>query len=71
MVDKRANITKDIIEMIHQAYGESISIFAEPIPHSVRAVETSAIGMSIFEHDPNGKIALAYTSLAREVLASA
>ena len=71
MVDKRANITKDIIEMIHQAYGESISIFAEPIPHSVRAVETSAIGMSIFEHDPNGRIAAAYASLAREVLASA
>jgi len=68
MVDKRANITKDIISMIHQAYGEGIKIFKEPIPHSVRAVETSATGMSIFEHDPNGKVAAAYASLAREVL---
>ena len=68
MVDKRANITKDIISMIEQAYGESIKIFNEPIPHSVRAVETSATGTSIFEHDPNGKVAAAYASLAKEVL---
>ena len=71
MVDKRANITKDIISMIIQAYGENIRIFNEPIPHSVRAVETSATGASIFEHEPNGKVAAAYASLAREVLESA
>jgi len=71
MVDKRANITKSIIEMIRNAYGESISIFKEPIPQSVRAVETSATGKSIFEHDPKGKVAMAYASLAREVLESA
>ena len=71
MVDKRANISKDIIAMIKQAYGDSISIFKEAIPHSVRAVETSATGKSIFEYDPNGRIAAAYNSLAREVLESA
>jgi chromosome partitioning protein len=68
MVDKRANITKQIISMIRDAYGENLHIFQEPIPHSVRAVETSATGTSIFEHDPNGKVAAAYASLAREVL---
>ena len=68
MVDKRANITKGIISMIQQAYGESINIFKEPIPHSVRAIETSATGKSIFEHDPNGKVVLAYESLAQELL---
>jgi chromosome partitioning protein len=68
MVDRRANITKGIISMIQQAYGENINIFSEPIPHSVRAVETSTTGKSIFEHDPNGKVAAAYASLAREVL---
>jgi len=68
MVDRRANITKGIISMIQQAYGENINIFSEPIPQSVRAVETSATGKSIFEHDPNGKVAGAYASLAREVL---
>jgi len=71
MVDKRANITKEIIATIMQAYGESIRIFKEPVPHSVRAVETSATGKSIFEHDPKGKVAFAYASLAKEVLESA
>ena len=69
MVDRRANITKGIISMIEQAYGESINIFKDPIPHSVRVVETSATGKSIFEHDPNGKVATAYASLAQELLA--
>ena len=68
MVDRRANITKDIISMIEQAYGESINIFKDPIPHSVRVVETSTTGKSIFEHEPNGKVAAAYASLAKEVL---
>jgi len=71
MVDKRANITKEIISMIKEAYGESINIYKEPIPHSVRAVETSATGKSIFEYEPNGRVAMAYASLAREVLESA
>ena len=68
LVDRRANISKNIITMIKQAYGESINIFSQPIPHSVRAVETSATGKSIFEHDPNGKVATAYASLAQELL---
>ena len=68
MVDKRANFTKKIIEMIEQAYGDAIRIFADQIPHSVRAAETSATGKSIFAHDPNGKVAAAYDALTREVL---
>ena len=68
MVDRRANITKGIISMIEQAYGESINIFKAPIPHSIRVVEASATGKSIFEHDPNGKVATAYASLVEEVL---
>jgi len=71
MVDKRANITKSIISMIEQAYGEKINIFKNPIPHSVRVIETSTTGKSIFEHEPNGRVATAYTSLAEEVLKSA
>ena len=68
MVDKRANFTKQIINMIDEAYGKEIRIFKEHIPHSVRAAETSAIGKSIFAHDPNGRVAAAYDALARGVL---
>jgi chromosome partitioning protein len=71
MVDRRANITKGIISMIEEAYGESINIFKNPIPRSVRVVEASATGKSIFEYEPNGRVAAAYNSLAEEVLKSA
>jgi len=68
MVDKRTRFTKEVVGMIEQAYGESINIFSQPIPHSVRAIEASATGKSIFQHDPNGKVATAYEALAREIV---
>jgi len=68
MVDKRTNLTKEIIGDIEKAYGEDIRIFKDYIPHSVRAAETSKKGISIFTHDPNGKVAAAYDALTREVL---
>ena len=43
----------------------------QTIPRSVRAAETSAAGKSIFAYDPKGKVAEAYKSLAKEVLADA
>jgi chromosome partitioning protein len=68
MVDNRTNFTKGIISLIKEAYSEEIRIFKDSIPHSVRAAEASAMGKSIFTHDPNGKVALAYAALVREVL---
>ena len=68
MVDRRTNFTKEIISMIHEAYGEKIHIFKDHIPHSIRAVEASATGKSIFSHDPNGRVAAAYDALAKGVL---
>jgi len=68
MVDKRTNFTKEIISMIEVAYGERIRIFKSHVPYSVRAAEANATGKSIFTHDPNGKVAVAYASLTEEVL---
>jgi len=68
MVDRRSNLTREVIASIENAYGGSIRIFGEHIPLSVRAAETSGQGMSIFTHDPRGKVAAAYESLVREVL---
>jgi chromosome partitioning protein len=68
LVDKRTNFTKDVINMIKDAYGEEIRIFNDHIPHSIRAAETSATGQSIVMHDPNGKVAAAYDALAKGVL---
>lgn len=68
MVDHRTSHTREVIELVENAYGGNIQIFGERIPRSVRAAETSAHGVSIFTHDPNGKVAAAYQSLVMEVL---
>ena len=71
MVDRRTIFTKEIITLVEEAYGDKIRIFGERIPQSVRAAESTAQGVSIFLHDPNGKVAEAYASLTREVLTNA
>lgn len=68
MVDSRCNFSKDIIELVSNSYGKNVRIFKEVIPKSVRAEESTAEGISIFEYDPKGKVAAAYRSLTSEVL---
>ena len=65
MTDSRTNYGKQIDSLIRQAYGSKIKVFGQTIPRSVRAAETSAAGKSIFQHDPKGKVAEAYHSLAK------
>lgn len=70
MVDSRTNYAKDISTMLIESYGSKVKIFSNNIPISVRAAEISAEGVSIFAHDPKGKVASAYLSLTEEVLAN-
>ena len=71
MTDSRTNYGKQISNLIRQAYGKRLKVFEQTIPRSIRAAETSAAGKSIFAYDPKGKVAEAYKSLAKEVLADA
>ena len=68
MVDARTNYAKDVSQIIEEAYGDYVKIFDHIIPMSVRAAEMSAEGISIFRHDPKGKVAQAYAGLTEEVL---
>ena len=70
MVDSRTNYARDITEMLKEAYGDKVKIFENVIPISVRAAEISAEGISIYEHDPKGKVAAAYQALTEEIIAS-
>lgn len=70
MVDRRTTFTKDIIDLMRKRYSENITLFKTEIQLSVRAVETSAEGKSIYEHDRNGKVAQAYQDLTKEVLSN-
>ena len=68
MVDGRTNNARDVTASLRATVGQRIRVFDAEIPHSVRAAECSQMGKSIFEHDPNGKVADAYERLAKEVL---
>ena len=67
MVDYRTVYANEITEILYQHYGNNIHIFEEVIPMSVRAAETAAEGVSIYKHDPNGKVAKAYDVITKEV----
>ena len=71
MVDMRTVYARDMIVKVHETYGMNpkVGTFETYIPRSVRAEETSSEGVSIFEHRPDCKIARAYQSLAKEVVA--
>lgn len=68
MVDNRTNYNKEIVSEVNEVYGKSIPVFDVEIPLSVRASETSAMSMNIFEYDPKGKAAAAYEKLTVEVM---
>ncbi len=68
MVDYRTNYAKDITEAVKDTYGSQIKLFNSYIPMSVRAAETSIEGLSIYKHDPKGKVSKAYEDLTKEII---
>ncbi len=64
MVDSRTVYAREIIELVKENYGESLRIFDTMIPFSVRAAETSAAGVSIYNLYPehNGTMSRKSTS---------
>lgn len=70
MVDSRTNYAREISRLLIESYGNKVKIYDSTIPISVRAAETSAAGISIYAHDPNGKVSAAYERLTEEVLSN-
>ena len=68
MVDGRTNNAKMIEEALRNGIGTKINVFQTMIPFSVRAAECPNEGVSIFKHDPDGKVAEAYRNLTEEVM---
>ena len=67
MVIPRTKITQTVISTVKNAYGRNIKIFDTQIPFSIRAVEATAEGKSIFAYDKSGKVAAAYEQFGKEV----
>lgn len=68
MVDRRTLYAKEIVEEVNSVYGKTIPVFQIEIPMSVKASEISMVAKNIYEYDPKGKAAAAYTELTQEVL---
>ncbi len=69
MHNERFKFSKAILESLENAYGDNIKIFNNKIPQSVRAVEHTSVGKSIYLYDPECTVSLAYEAFTKEVLA--
>lgn len=67
-VDRRNNLTKDIIESMRSTWGQDIRIFDTEIPNSIRIDESQSMGEYIAEYEPNNKVAMAYKAFVEEYL---
>lgn len=67
LVDARTTFASEVPEMIRQMYPR-LRIFNNQIPMRIKAAETSAMGVSIFQYEPKSEVAKAYAGLAKEVI---
>ena len=68
MVDNRTIYNREIVQEVNDVYGRSVPVFPVEIPLSIRAAETSAAAKTIYDYDPKGKAANAYSELTKEVM---
>ncbi len=68
MVDYRTNYAKDITEMLHENYRDTVGIMKTYIPYSVKVAEASAGGVSIYKYAPKCKAAESFEELTKEIL---
>ena len=68
LIDSDPQGSRDISQLVVDAYSDKIGVLETLIPLSVRAAEISAEGTSIYQYDPKGKAAAAYKTLTEEVI---
>jgi chromosome partitioning protein len=66
MFDSRTNLAKQVVDEVKQHLPDKI--FHTVIPRTVRLSEAPSFGKPIFAYDPSGVGAVAYRSLAKEVI---
>lgn len=66
--DRRNNLAREIEGAIREQYGSACRVFDTVIPRAVSAAEAPSVGVSIFAYDARGKVASAFTQLAKEVI---
>lgn len=66
MVDRRPNLTREVMAEVRRRLGNKV--FHSVVPRSVRAAEAPSFGMPLQIHDPRSTVAIAYSDLAQEVI---
>lgn len=66
MVDKRNNLTKDVMNEVKDYFKEKV--YETHIPRNVRLAEAPSYGMSIFEYDPLSTGAWSFSKWVKEFL---
>lgn len=67
MYDIRTNLSKQVANELTKFFGDKV--FETIVPRNVRLSEAPSHGKAIIEYDPRSQGALAYESLAREIIA--
>ena len=71
MTNERTNLSKKITHEVRENFGGHIKVFDTTIPRCTKAAESTGIGESIFQYDPNGAATKAYEAFTKEVILNA
>ena len=66
MVDRRTNLSRDVMAEVRSKLGDRV--FRTIVPRSVRVAEAPSYGLPMQTYDPRSKATVAYSALAEEVL---
>lgn len=67
MVDSRTNYAKEIISMLNDTYGKSITVFDVVIPRSIKQEEAPVTGKTIYNYAGNNKVAKSYEEIVEKI----
>lgn len=68
MYKSRFRLTRTVEELVRNTYKQAIPIYNTKIPYSIRSGEAVIYKQSVMEYAEKNNVAIAYQSLAREVL---
>ena len=66
MYDSRTRLAQQVVDEVRDFFGDKV--FKTLVPRTVRLSEAPSFGQPVNLYDPNGKGALAYRDLAKEVI---
>lgn len=66
MFDGRNNLSLEVVEEVKKYFKDKV--FKTVIPRNIKLAEAPSFGLSVLDHDPNSKGAIAYKKLAKEVI---